>query len=147
MDRVVERQGYYSRDGSLRSKRFLRVFCAKRGARAKKLCVRRRKTLRKCFLRLRRLPGNRDGMFFVSPAFLTGRFGRVTLGTNWPCATQFPSRRAFPNFAAFSVGFQCSSSDRAIIFSLFGEIACELSFSFFLLHDLWIAAWDFLRTV
>ena len=36
VDQVVERQGYYSRDGSLRSKRFLRVFSAKRGARAKK---------------------------------------------------------------------------------------------------------------
>ena len=34
---MVERQGYYSREGSLRSKRFVRVFCAKRGARAKKL--------------------------------------------------------------------------------------------------------------
>ena len=145
MDRVVERMGYYSRDGSLRSKRFLRVFCAKRGARAKKLCLRQRKTLRKCLLRLRRLAGNRDGGFqFVFPAFLTGRFGRVTLGANWSCATQFPSRRAFRIFAAFSVDFNVH---QAIIFSLFGEIACELSFSFFLLHDLWIAAWDFLRTV
>ena len=35
MDRVVEGQGYYSRDGSLRGKRFLRVFCAKLGERAK----------------------------------------------------------------------------------------------------------------
>ena len=33
---MVERQGYYRRDGSLGSKRFLRVFSAKRGARAKK---------------------------------------------------------------------------------------------------------------
>ena len=37
----------------------------------------------------------------------------------------------------FSVDFNVH---RAIIFSLFGEIACELSFSLFLLHDLWIAA-------
>ena len=67
---------------------------------------------------------------------------RVLRHTSQPISgfSALSSRRAFRNFAAFSVGFQCSSSDRAIIFSLFGEIACELSFSFFLLHDLWIAA-------
>ena len=82
VDRVVERQGYYSRDGSLRSKRSLRVFSAKRGARAKKTLPAPTENPTEMLSASTQATGEPGWRSVVFLAFLTGRFGRVTLGTN-----------------------------------------------------------------
>ena len=79
---MVERQGYYSRDGSLRSKRFLRVFSAKRGARAKNTLPAPTENSTEMLSASTQATGEPGWRSVVFPAFLTGRFGRVTLGTN-----------------------------------------------------------------
>ena len=79
---MVERQGYYSRDGSLRSKRFLRVFSAKRGARAKKTLPAPTENPTEMLSASMQATGEPGWRSVVFLAFLTGRFGRVTLGTN-----------------------------------------------------------------